>query len=68
MAIYKIFRLFYFNCSKVPNKRGVLISRGLEIYVKYNKRGFGISGGVEKWLIGQLSALFDQVDTFCIEK
>ena len=27
------------NYFKVPNKRGVLISRGLEICVKDNKRG-----------------------------
>ena len=30
---------YYAKYSKVPNKRGVLISRGLEICVKYNKRG-----------------------------
>ena len=34
------------NYSKVPNQRGVLISRGLEICVKYNKReGWNIRGG-----------------------
>ena len=30
---------YYVKYSKVPNKRGVLISRGLEICVKYNNRG-----------------------------
>ena len=34
-----------FGYSKVPGKRGVLISRGFEICVKYNKWGIGISGG-----------------------
>ena len=40
---------------------GVLLSTGLEICVKYNKRrgGGGIPGGVGKWLIGLISS-FDE--------
>ena len=56
--------------SKIPNNRGrggVLKSKGLKIFVKYNKENVTISADVRKWLIGYHFALFDQVDTFCIE-
>ena len=66
--------LVFGRYSKVPNKQGgeggVLISRGLEICVKYNKRGGGgwnIRGG-RKMANRVPLRLEGQSRTFCIGK